>query len=162
MANYKTHTGFNLFFMLPALVGFGYYFFQPSEKALIVFTATFTYATLFMNPDLDLVHQIKLFSLRGFLTLPFRGYSKIFKHRGISHSFLLGSFTRIIWLSSILFLLSFIFSLSENIFSFYKHFKPFSPFFLKNKKYSLLLYWYIYRNFKQSKKYNNFMKSRQT
>lgn len=125
MANYKTHTGFNLFFMLPALVGFGYYFFQPSEKALVVFTATFTYATLFMNPDLDLVHKIKLFSLRGFITLPFRGYSKIFKHRGISHSFLLGSFTRIIWLSSILLLLSFSFSFSESIFSFYKHFKTY-------------------------------------
>ena len=49
-----------------------------------------------MNPDLGLVHKIKLFSLRGFITLPFRGYSKIFKHKGISHSFLLGSFTRII------------------------------------------------------------------
>lgn len=125
MANYKTHTGFNLFFMLPALVGFGYYFFQPSEKALIVFTATFTYATLFMNPDLDLVHKIKLFSLRGFITLPFRGYSKIFKHRGISHSFLLGSFTRIIWLSFVLFLVCFSFSFSDYLFSFYKNFKTY-------------------------------------
>ncbi len=125
MANYKTHTGFNLFLILPALVGLGYYFIQPSEKVLIIFVAAFTYATLFMNPDLDLVHQIKLFSLRGFLTLPFRGYSKIFKHRGISHSFLLGSFTRITWLSAILFLLSFAFSFSDNIFSFCKQFKTY-------------------------------------
>lgn len=125
MANYRTHTGFNLFLMLPVLLGFGYYFFQPSEKALIAFTATFTYATLFMNPDLDLVHKIKLFSLRGFITLPFRGYSKIFKHRGVSHSFLLGSFTRIVWLSSILFLLGFSFSFSDHLFSFYKYFKTY-------------------------------------
>ncbi|MDR2539936.1 MAG: DUF2227 family putative metal-binding protein [Chlamydiales bacterium] len=123
MANYKTHTGFNLFLVLPILVGFGHYFFHLSEKALMSFVATFTYATLFMSPDLDLVHKVKLFSLRGFITLPFRGYSKIFRHRGISHSFLFGSLTRIIWLSSLLFLLSFSFSFSENIFSFYKHFK---------------------------------------
>ncbi|HEV3269026.1 MAG TPA: DUF2227 family putative metal-binding protein [Candidatus Rhabdochlamydia sp.] len=125
MANYKIHTGFNLFLMLPILIGLGYYFLQPSEKALIIFTATFIYATLFMSPDLDLVHKIKLFSLRGLLTLPFRGYSKIFKHRGISHSLLLGSFTRIIWLSSLLFLFSFSFSFSENLLSFYKHFKTY-------------------------------------
>lgn len=118
MANYKTHTGFNLFFMLPALVGLSYYCIQPSEEFLIIFIAAFIYATLFMNPDLDLVHQIKFFSLRGFLTLPFRGYSKVFKHRGISHSFFVGSLTRIIWLSAVLFLLSFIFSFSGNIFSF--------------------------------------------
>ena len=125
MANYKTHTGFNLFFALPTLIGLGYYFFQPPEKALITFTVTFIYATLFMNPDLDLVHQIKLFSVRGFITLPFRGYSKIFKHRGISHSFLLGSVTRIIWLSSILLLVGFSFSFSEYLFSFYEHFKTY-------------------------------------
>ncbi|PWU16520.1 MAG: hypothetical protein C5B45_00330 [Chlamydiae bacterium] len=125
MANYRTHTGFNLFLILPVLLGFGYYFFQPSERALITFTATFTYATLFMNPDVDLVHKIKLFSLRGFITLPFRGYSKIFKHRGISHSFLLGSFTRIIWFSSILFLLGFSFSFSDNLFSFCRYFKTY-------------------------------------
>lgn len=123
MANYKTHTGFNLFFTLPISVGLGYYFIQPSEKLLVTFTAAFIYGTLFMNPDLDLVHQINLFSLRGFLTLPFRGYSKVFKHRGISHSFLMGSFTRIIWLSATVLLLSFSFSFSGNIFSFCKQYK---------------------------------------
>lgn len=123
MANYKTHVGFNLFLTLPILVGLGCYFVQLSEEALIIFTAAFTYATLFMNPDLDLVHQIKLFSLRGFLTLPFRGYSRICKHRGISHSFLLGSLTRIVWLSAIVFLFAFSFSFSDTIFSFCKKFK---------------------------------------
>lgn len=123
MANYKTHVGFNLFLMLPVLVCSGCYFIQPSEKIVIIFVAAFTYATLFMNPDLDLVHQIKLFSLRGFLTLPFRGYSRICKHRGISHSFLLGSLTRIIWLSALVFLFVFSFSLSDITFSFCKKFK---------------------------------------
>lgn len=125
MANYKTHTGFNLFLMLPTLVGLSYYFIQPSEKLLTIFIAAFIYATLFMNPDLDLIHQVKFFSLRGILTLPFRGYSKVFRHRGISHSFLLGSLTRIIWLSVVLFLLSFSFSFSGNIFSFCKQFKTY-------------------------------------
>lgn len=123
MANYKTHVGFNLFLMLPVLVSSGCYFVQPSEKIVIIFVAAFTYATLFMNPDLDLVHQIKLFSLRGFLTLPFRGYSRICKHRGISHSFLLGSLTRIIWLSALVFLFVVSFSLSDITFAFCKKIK---------------------------------------
>jgi uncharacterized metal-binding protein len=123
MANYKTHARFNLFLILPILVGLNYYFMHTPERLLVIFIAAFTYATLFMNPDLDLVHQVNLFSLRGLLTLPFRGYSKVFRHRGISHSFLLGSVTRILWLSTVLFVLSFSFSFSEDIFVFCKKFK---------------------------------------
>ena len=61
-----------------------------------------------MNPDLDLIHQIKLFSLRGLLTLPFRFYSKIFKHRGLSHSIIFGTATRILWLSGVALLLFYV------------------------------------------------------
>lgn len=67
----------------------------------MTFILTFTYCTLFMNPDLDLVHNIKVLSIRGILSLPFRFYSRIFKHRGISHSLIFGSLTRILWLGGI-------------------------------------------------------------
>ncbi|OGN66749.1 MAG: hypothetical protein A2888_02825 [Chlamydiae bacterium RIFCSPLOWO2_01_FULL_28_7] len=60
-----------------------------------------------MNPDMDLANKIKLFSLRGILTLPFRGYSLIFKHRGISHSPIFGTFTRICYLGGFFYLLIF-------------------------------------------------------
>ncbi len=101
MSNYKTHTKFNLFLALPILTAIGYYTLHPSTILLSTFAGVFAYCTLFMSPDLDLAHQIKLKSLRGFFSLPFRFYSKIFKHRGLSHSALFGSLTRILWLAGI-------------------------------------------------------------
>jgi len=61
-----------------------------------------------MNPDLDLAHKIKLISLRGFLSLPFRWYSLVFRHRGISHSLIFGSLTRLAWLGGMAALLFFL------------------------------------------------------
>lgn len=107
MSNYKTHVSFNTFLALPIASLAIYYFISPPSPLLITFMATFFYSTFFMNPDLDLVHQIKLFSIRGILTLPFRMYSKIFTHRGISHSFFFGTLTRLLWLLGIATLISY-------------------------------------------------------
>lgn len=101
MSNYKTHVAFNLLVALPIATTGCYYIYSPHHLYLITFVSAFFYGTCFMNPDLDLIHQIKLFSLRGALTLPFRFYSKIFKHRGLSHSVLFGTITRIGWLSGV-------------------------------------------------------------
>jgi len=98
MAMYKQHAQFNLFIALPILLGAMYYFLHPTRELMLTFAGTFAYSTLFMNPDLDLANQIKLFSIRGILTLPFRSYAKFFSHRGLSHHLILGSFTRILWL----------------------------------------------------------------
>lgn len=98
MPNYKEHAKFNILIALPLLLGAMYYFIHPHPHQLITFSGAFIYSTLFMNPDVDLTHQIRLLSIRGLFTLPFRSYSKIFKHRGLSHNVVLGSFTRIGWL----------------------------------------------------------------
>lgn len=58
-----------------------------------------------MSPDMDLAHQIKPLSLRGILTLPFRLYSRIFRHRGLSHHPLLGTLTRLLFLGLLALLL---------------------------------------------------------
>ncbi len=108
MALYKTHATFNIVVALPLLVGGMLYFFTPSMRHLVIFSGVFVYATLFMNPDLDLVNQVKLFSFRGLLTLPFRGYSRVFSHRGISHSLFFGTLTRILWLGALLYLVLFL------------------------------------------------------
>ncbi|MGE3716158.1 MAG: DUF2227 family putative metal-binding protein, partial [Simkaniaceae bacterium] len=84
MAMYKGHVRFNLFIALPILLGGSDYLFHPSRAMLITFASVFAYSTLFMNPDLDLANQIKLFSSRGVFTLPFRSYAKIVSHRGLS------------------------------------------------------------------------------
>jgi uncharacterized metal-binding protein len=62
--------------------------------------ASFIFATLFMSPDLDLfnsnpTHHWGVFK---YLWLP---YSKMFHHRGLSHSLLFGSLTRIFYLTAI-------------------------------------------------------------
>lgn len=108
MAQYKTHTTFNVFLALPLILWGLNHYYKPSLTLYIIFSACFIYATLFMNPDMDIANKIKLFSLKGFLTLPFRGYSLIFRHRGMSHWFIIGSITRILWLSAFFYLILFI------------------------------------------------------
>ena len=95
---YKTHTRFNIFIALPILCFGIYYFWHPKINFLMTFFFSFCYATLFMNPDVDISDKNKLFSIKGFLTFPFRIYSKIFKHRGLSHSIVFGTMTRILFL----------------------------------------------------------------
>jgi len=81
---------------------------HPSLTEGATFAVAFVYTTLFMSPDMDIAHRIKWYSLRGLLSLPFRSYSQLFKHRGLSHSLLFGSLTRIVWLASFLFALLYI------------------------------------------------------
>jgi uncharacterized metal-binding protein len=83
-----------------------------------------------MNPDVDISDKNKLFSLKGLLTFPFRLYSKIFKHRGLSHSPIFGTMTRLLFLF-ILFLIL-LFLLNKTISS-----KDFLSFFLSYKTYIL-------------------------
>jgi len=123
MAQYKTHSTFNIFLALPLFLWAILYFFHPHLNLLITFASCFIYATLFMNPDLDVANKIKLFSLRGLLTLPFRGYSMIFRHRGLSHSFIFGTATRVLWLGG--FFYGILFALDK-------------PFFKKNELLAIL------------------------
>lgn len=98
MANYQTHTKFNICIALPIFLLIFFVFLQPPLFGLLLFSLSFVYSTLFMNPDVDVSYKIRIFSLRGILTLPFRMYCLFFRHRGLSHSFLYGSLTRILWL----------------------------------------------------------------
>lgn len=99
MPNYKTHVKINCLIFLPGWCLLLYFLFESSWGSLATISASFTYATFFMNPDLDLQHSFKLSSLRGLLSLPFLGYSRVFKHRGISHHPILGTLTRILWIT---------------------------------------------------------------
>lgn len=99
MAMYKQHSLFNIFCALPIFLAAGHFLLKADLHLLATFGIVFTYSTLFMSPDMDLANKIRLFSIRGLLTLPFRSYAKFFSHRGISHSILFGSLTRILWLA---------------------------------------------------------------
>lgn len=101
MANYKAHSTFNLLLLLPLATWGMLHFFKPDKQLGAAFIAAFAYSTLFMSPDVDLAHQNKLFSVKGILTLPFRLYSRIFAHRGLSHVPIIGTLTRLAYLGAI-------------------------------------------------------------
>lgn len=129
MSQYKTHSKFNLLIALPILLVGTYYFIHPHHDRLITFGGAFVYSTLFMSPDMDLAYQIRLFSLRGILTLPFRSYAQFFRHRGLSHHLILGSATRILWLvlwGLVLFFLIYqSLPTKVSLLKFYKMYKPY-------------------------------------
>lgn len=99
MPNYKTHVKVNCIFFLPIWCLVLYFLFDSSFGSLATISFAFAYATFFMNPDMDLQHSYKLSSIRGLLSIPFLGYSRVFKHRGISHHPILGTLTRILWMT---------------------------------------------------------------
>ena len=129
MSNYKGHCIFNVLYALPALIAAQFYILHPKPLYLFIFIGAFIYTTLFMNPDLDLVHSIKLWSVRGIFSLPFRAYSSVFKHRGVSHSFFLGSLTLIAWLGGIALLVFFFIYQTlpskSNFMHYWTNYKPF-------------------------------------
>ena len=102
MSNYKTHSSFNLLIALPLFLAIGYYYLHLGRISLIAFGTIFSYGTLFLSPDLDLAYLIKPTSIRGLLSLPFRPYSRFFRHRGLSHVPFVGTLTRVVWLSLII------------------------------------------------------------
>ncbi len=97
MSNYRGHVKHNCLFWFPTAFLVLHFWMHPTYSQLGAFSGAFFYATFFMNPDLDLVHQVKLFSVRGLCSLPFRWYSRVFMHRGISHHIILGTVSRLVW-----------------------------------------------------------------
>ncbi len=96
MASYKTHNYFNTLLLLPISLCV-IYFYRLHAYAL-PYSAGFIYATLFFSPDVDLSYKVKPLSLRGILSYPLRSYSYLFRHRGFSHYWLLGTISRVLWL----------------------------------------------------------------
>ncbi len=98
MPSYKTHIALNLSLGLPLSLAALKYTVQLTPYEMASFALAFVYGTYFLHPDMDLARNIRLFSLKGLLTLPFRPYSYLFRHRGISHMPIIGTLTRVIWL----------------------------------------------------------------
>ena len=129
MAQYKTHTLFNLLLALPLFLAALFYLLHPKLYYEATFAGAFLYGTLFMSPDLDIANKIKLFSLRGFFSLPFRLYARVFKHRGLSHHVIFGTLTRVLWLAiaalGILYLVNQALPSRDSVMNLYQMYKPF-------------------------------------
>jgi len=105
MPAYRTHVTVNLCLGLPLGLAALKYTVLTTPPDILSFTTAFIYGTFFLHPDVDLARNVRLLSLKGLLTLPFRPYSHLFKHRGISHIPFIGTLTRIVWLIGFMWLL---------------------------------------------------------
>lgn len=99
MPSGKTHVAIELFAWPGFVAGF-HSLFQPAWEETAIFALAYLVSSLLLSPDLDLRHNSarRRWGPLGFLWVP---YFTIFKHRGMSHSFLLGSLTRLVYLGAV-------------------------------------------------------------
>lgn len=91
MASGRTHDIVNLITFGPIV-----YYLQPVD--FVSFTAGYIVGTFFLSPDNDIYHssQNKRWRFLKFIWYP---YTKIFKHRGVSHIPFYGMITKLLYLS---------------------------------------------------------------
>jgi uncharacterized metal-binding protein len=96
MPSGKTHTAVELL-LGPGLAAGYYALLHPGVPELAVFSGAYLFSSLLLSPDLDLHKNLarRRWGPLGFIWAP---YSKLFKHRGISHSLVLGPLTRLVYL----------------------------------------------------------------
>lgn len=109
MPSGETHLKLELILLPGFLVAF--YLLNPNLnlESLLLFGGTYLLSSLLLSPDLDL--RVNKSRRRwGPLRFIWFPYTKIFKHRGLSHSLLFGPFTRLAYLAVIIALLLFFLS----------------------------------------------------
>lgn len=105
MPSGKTHLRIELI-LLPVWVALFYLFIDASWQAGALFAGAYLFSSLLLSPDLDLRYNRsrRRWGLLGFIWIP---YTKVFKHRGVSHSLLLGTLTRLGYLGAFALLIAF-------------------------------------------------------
>lgn len=96
MPGFRTHTTLNLI-ALGAVSATWLRQGVVAPELAGIFAASFVVATVFLSPDLDLKHSSPTRNW-GPLRYLWRPYQWMFKHRGMSHSVLFSSVTRIAYL----------------------------------------------------------------
>jgi len=73
---------------------------EPPAPAEVAFVTGYTIGTLWVTPDLDFANAHPVRALRNWGKLGFlwKPYGYLFRHRGLSHTYLLGPLTRILYL----------------------------------------------------------------
>lgn len=110
MPSGRTHLRIELI-LLPLCVALlfvaeGYKIIALSWREIALFAGAYLFSSLLLSPDLDLRHNRsrRRWGLLGFIWIP---YTKIFKHRGVSHSLLFGTLTRLGYLGLLAALIAF-------------------------------------------------------
>lgn len=113
MPSGKTHLRIELL-LLPVWIAVGlvaerYKIIAFGWEGIAIFAGAYLFSSLLLSPDLDLRHNRsrRRWGPLGFIWIP---YTKIFKHRGVSHSVLLGTLTRLGYLGILGLLIAFVLS----------------------------------------------------
>jgi uncharacterized metal-binding protein len=79
--------------LLPVFLA-GLYLMELGWPGLLIFAAAYLFSSLLLSPDLDLRSNSarRRWGVLGLIWVP---YTKVFKHRGLSHNLLFGPLTRI-------------------------------------------------------------------
>jgi len=85
--------------LLPGWVAAGAWL-GVGERELTAFTLSYTCASLLLSPDLDLARSAPA-RRWGALRILWTPYALLFRHRGLSHSLLLGPLTRLLYLGAL-------------------------------------------------------------
>lgn len=114
MPSGKTHTRIDLC-CLAVILGAGAVFWghlvrffgrDAMVEYAVVFVVAYLFGTFLLSPDLDLKKSDPLKNW-GVLRWLWRPYARFFKHRGISHMPIVGTMTRVIYLSAVVGALTF-------------------------------------------------------
>jgi uncharacterized metal-binding protein len=106
MPSGRTHEAINL-----TLLGLGGAFYlaqggSPEEPRALAFLLGYLASTFLLSPDLDLAEKgVRAQGRWGVLGALWRPYGWLFRHRGLSHTWILGPLTRLGYLLLLLFLL---------------------------------------------------------
>ncbi|NOZ76954.1 MAG: hydrolase [Euryarchaeota archaeon] len=85
------------------------------QDFLLVFVLSYLFSLLWLSPDLDVDRgsgSLRRWGPLGFLWYP---YKELFRHRGISHSILLGPLTRVAYLAGMLWLALWLLSIGVSL-----------------------------------------------
>ena len=113
MPSGKTHTRIDLFLLVVILGAVAYFwriladFFGQDELAEygIAFVVAYLFGTFLLSPDMDLNTSDPMKNW-GVLRLLWRPYAHLFKHRGLSHMPIVGTFTRVLYIVVVVYVLS--------------------------------------------------------
>jgi uncharacterized metal-binding protein len=116
--NGRTHEAINLTFFAGLAAGYAYARTQGlaaeleqlvPPQAVATFSVSYLVGTFLVTPDLDLAEQgVRAKSNWGLLGLLWIPYGSMFSHRGLSHTWLVGPMTRLIYMLIVALALSYV------------------------------------------------------
>jgi uncharacterized metal-binding protein len=81
----------------------------------LVFTTSYLFSLLWLSPDLDVDRGSGSLRRWGPLRYLWYPYKELFRHRGISHSIILGPLTRVLYMGTVLWTMTWVLSIGLTV-----------------------------------------------